>query len=141
MARAGASEAERLRIPGRDTPDTLSNHYRDFARVMLKRWGRELAESEGQPNIIARLMEAPGGNGDSAGPTQVGASFTPLSERTDLIMKDIRAFREDLYVMLLAVAENYSLQDIQRKFGVSHTKAYSDQLEALGAFQMGMQFH
>lgn len=93
--------------------------FRERGEKMLKRWGKEVAEGSGKPNILAMMDHIPGdGDGfyQSAGP-----SFSPLAEIADKLLADVRRMDKQVTEYLLAFALNLSLSDMERAFDGSRS--------------------
>lgn len=120
--------ADQSRISDRYTKE---RSYRSQALTMLERWGNEMEAGESQPNILAMAERIGDGNGDAV----FAAMFTPLAERADRILRDVRELDSGMSHLLIAKAFGYSVSDMQREFGMGRNKVQLEMEAALGAFE------
>ena len=94
--------------------------FRIRGEKMLRRWGTEIAEGEGKPNILAMIDHIPEtGDGFYGG---VGAMFSPLAEHADKLLAEMRTIDKEYTDYLVSYALGLSLDDICREFPGSRSK-------------------
>lgn len=105
----------------------MRDYTRKTAKDCLKRWAHEVAGGGGKANMLARLS-SPGGSSDFEIPP--GALFSPIADKTDRTLKDIRNLDLEMYKVLVATAMGLSLEDMVRN-------RYADSKSALHILQSG----
>lgn len=112
----------------------ISDRYtKERAELYLVRWAHEMAGGEGKSNMLARLLEAPGGSGEGSRPP--GGSFTPVAEKVDQILKDARTFDDELYRVLLGKAFGLSVEDLARNAQTTPSRMRYRCEQAIGALR------
>ena len=109
-------------------------NYRKQAEEMLSRWAIEVAEGQSKPNILAADYLGGGGKIYPSGP----AMFSPLAERADIILRDIRECDQSMCDILIAKALGLTVADIERSFKLKRHHAQMALQEAMGAFEMSI---
>lgn len=94
----------------------MRTYTRKDATNCLIVWAHELAGGEGGSNLLARLHEAPGGGGGSRPP---GGLFSPMAEKVDQSLKDIRAVDMRSWRLLIARSQGQTVEDMQREMRAS----------------------
>lgn len=114
------------------TSRIADRYTKERAEMYLMRWAHEVASGEGGANMLARILEAPGGGEGSRPP---GGSFTPTSEKVDQILKDARAFDEGMYQVLLGKAFGLSVEDLARNAKITTSRMRYRCEQAMGALR------
>ena len=112
--------------------------FRKRGEEMLKRWGKEVAEGGGKPNILAMMDHVPG-EGDGFYQS-VGASFSPMAETADKLLADIRRIDVTVTEYLVAIALGMSLTDMERSFSGSRSSQNIKRETALATWTMMVYF-
>lgn len=89
----------------------MRTYTRKDARRCLARWAEEMAGGEGRANPITRFGEGMGGSSEGRPP---GGLFSPLAEKVEMSLKDIRAVDARAHALLMALSERQSEDDMVR---------------------------
>jgi len=116
------------------------NSFRNHAKDMLKRWGSEIQQGEGQPNVLAMLTQVGGGDAP-IGPTAVGAMFSPEAERCDKLIHEIIALDRKTGEYLIAYSLGMSINDMARSFDKNRSTANIELERALAGFTMSVYYY
>lgn len=108
--------------------------YRAQAEIMLERWAIEINEGFGPPNILATVGNIKESGAVRADPT-AGAMFSPLAEKADLVLRDIRDVDKSIWEVLISHALGVSLRQIEQSLGLKKGKAQLQLEEGMGVFQ------
>ncbi len=115
------------------------NAFRERGEKMLKRWGAEMSQGEGKPNILAMADHVPG-TGEGAVPVGIGPMFTPLAELADRMLHDLAKLDKGMVDYLVAYAMGLSLTDMSRTFSGSRSKINIELEAALSAWTMAVYY-
>jgi hypothetical protein len=110
-----------------------------YALASLSKWAQEMRAGASQPNILARLLEAPG-DGNGAGMLPPGWMFTARSQETDQLLHQIRLLDPFYAKVLVAKALGLSLTDMAREFRSTKSQMQVELDAALAALRMGLHF-
>lgn len=108
--------------------------YREQALDMLARWGKEIAEGHSKPNILAQDYVGGDGTQWPSGP----ASFSPLAEMADKVLRDIGQYDREGLDMLVSRALGLRIEDIARRNKTHNNRIQILTEGALGAFAMNL---
>lgn len=120
-------------------PKESESPHKILARRMLEQWAKEMNRGEGAPNILAVFERL--GDGDPVFHISPGPIFSPMAQRTEAILRDVRLFEPRMANLLIAIALEIPHQQLANSANVSKWSMQSDMREALGAFQMGVYYH
>lgn len=131
-------QAEATRAASAPKEAYSDSPHRILARRMLDQWAKEVNEGGGAPNILAVFERL--GDGDPVFHISPGPIFTPMSQRTERILRDIRNHDPRTAALLMATALEYSHQQIANAEGSNKSRVQDDLREAYGAFSMSFHY-
>lgn len=105
-------------------------------RSLLELWATEFAGGDSPPNILERLDEPRSTTLGQGGPTSAAAQFSATAALVESSLLWVRSIGTDLHSVLIRMADNQSMDQIERAMGWDkhlRTRIFD---QAIGAFVM-----
>jgi hypothetical protein len=115
--------------------------YLATSKKYLHKWAIEVNAGTGQPNVITMLGLIVGGMRNIPWFSGPGPMFTPTAAYADLALREVRELDPKLAALLVALAFDYSYQEIGNATGTNKVNIQRELGPAWGAFAMAIKAH